>query len=64
MLHTKFQGKKTISSAEEDFLRVLSYMGMWSCDPEPEKNVCFPIQCRLHMKYVFNWPSDFREEDV
>ena len=28
MLHTKFQGHWSIGSGEEDFLRVLPYMGM------------------------------------
>ena len=28
MLHTKFQGHRSISSGEEDFLRFLPYMGM------------------------------------
>ena len=28
MLHTKFQGHRTIGSGEEDFLRFLPYMGM------------------------------------
>ena len=28
MLHTKFQGHRSIDSDEEDFLRFLPYMGM------------------------------------
>ena len=28
MLHTKFQGYRSIGSGEEDFLRFLPYMGM------------------------------------
>ena len=28
MLHTKFQGHRSIGSGEEDFLRFLPYMGM------------------------------------
>ena len=28
MLHTKFQGHRSVGSEEEDFLRFLSYMGM------------------------------------
>ena len=28
MLHTKFQGHVSIGSGEEDFLRILPYMGM------------------------------------
>ena len=28
MLHTKFQGHRSVGSGEEDFLRLLLYMGM------------------------------------
>ena len=28
MLYTKFQGHQSIGSGEEDFLRILPYMGM------------------------------------
>ena len=28
MLHTKFQGRESIGSGEEDFLKFLPYMGM------------------------------------
>ena len=28
MLHTKFHGNQLVCSGEEDFLRVLPYMGM------------------------------------
>ena len=28
MLHTKFHGNRPAGSGEEDFLRVLTYMGM------------------------------------
>ena len=28
MLHTKFQGHRSINSGEEDFLKFLLYMGM------------------------------------
>ena len=31
MLHTKFQGHRSIGSGEEDFLRFLPYIGMEPC---------------------------------
>ena len=31
MLHTKFQGHRPSGSGEEDFIRVLPYMGMLNC---------------------------------
>ena len=46
MLHTKFQGHRSIGSGEEDFLRFLPYMGMaamlvmW---PRPFEQLFFPI---------------------
>ena len=45
MLHTKFQGHRSIGSGEEDFLRFLPYMGMaailvmW---PEPFEQLFVP----------------------
>ena len=45
MLHTKFQGHRSIGSGEEDFLRFLPYMGMaamlvmW---PRPFEQLFFP----------------------
>ena len=68
MLHTKFQGQRSIGSGEEDFLRFLPYMGMaailvmW---PGPfEQIFVSPDPWRLHMKFGYNWPSSFRGEVV
>ena len=44
MLHTKFQGHRSVGSGEEDFLRFLPYMGRaacWSCDPDHLDNFSF-----------------------
>ena len=45
MLHTKFQGNRSIGSGEEDFLRFLPYLGMATlrhdCDPDHLKNFSF-----------------------
>ena len=46
MLHTKFQGPRSIASGEEDFLRFLPYMGMaailvmW---PKPFEQLFVPL---------------------
>ena len=67
MPHTKFQGHRPFGSREEDFLRFLPYMGMvailvmiWTI----WINFRSPIPRRLQMKFGFNRPSGFREEDV
>ena len=67
MLHTKSQGLQPSGSGEEDFKGFLPYKGvvailvMW---PGPFEQTFAPILRSLHMKYEFNWPSNFREEDV
>ena len=45
MLHTKFQGHRSIGSGEEDFLRFLPYMGMAAIlvmRPEPFEQLFVP----------------------
>ena len=67
VLHTKFQGHQPFGSGE-DFLKVFTIYGhdgflgrvtwtVWT-------NFCSPIPRRLHMKFSFNWPGVFREEDI
>ena len=65
MLHTKFQGKWSIGSGEEDFLKFFTINGdlghvtrtVWtifrSSDP-----------CMLLMKFGYSWTSSFRGEVV
>ena len=54
MLHTKFQGHRSIGSGEEDFLRFLPYMGMaailvmW---PKPFEQLFVP---RIPGGYIWN----------
>ena len=57
MLHAKFQDHSSSGSGEEDFLRFLPYMGIYI-------NFRSPFPRRLHIKFGFDWPSGFREEDV
>ena len=66
MLHAKFQDHRTSGSGEEDFKRFLPYMGMAAilvmC---PGPFIYFsPFPRMLHIKFCFDLPSGFREEDV
>ena len=54
MLHVKFQDHRT-SGSGEDFGHVT-----WTI----YINFRFPFQRRLHIKFGFDWPSDFKGEDV
>ena len=68
MLHTKFQGHRPFGSGEEDFFKVFTIYGhgghlghvTWTS----LTNFRSPIPWRLHMKFGFDWPSDFGEEDL
>ena len=45
MLHTKFQGHRLIGSGEEDFFKVLPYIGMAAMlvmRPKPFEQLFFP----------------------
>ena len=68
MLHAKFQGNWPSDSGEEDFFKVLSifehgcHLGqaIWII----YINFCSPFPRRLNIKFGFDRPSGFREEDV
>ena len=68
MLHAKFQDHRTFGSGEEDFFKVFTIYGhgghlghgTWTI----YINFCSPFPRRLHIKFGFDWPSDFRGEDV
>ena len=72
MLHPKFQDHRPFGSGEEDFLLFIPSMGMaaitgsqaWSCDLDHLCKLSTPFPRRLHMKFGFDWPSGFREEDL
>ena len=36
----------------------------WSCDPDAANKLSFPLPKMLHIKFGFDWPSGFGEEDV
>ena len=43
MLHTKFHGNQPAGSGEEDFSRVFTMYGHWSCDPDAVNKLSFPL---------------------
>ena len=67
MIHAKFQDNRT-SGFGEEFLRSFTYKGImrpfWSCDLDNYENFHSPFPMRLHIKFMFDWPSGFRREDV
>ena len=67
MLHAKFHNHRPSGSGEEDFLKVFAiyspggHLGhvTWTI----YKNFRSPFLRMLHMKFEFDWPRGFREED-
>ena len=68
MLHTKPQGHWAFGSVKEDFCRVFTIYGrgghLGHVTQTSRTNFRSPIPLRLHMKFGFNRPSGFREEDL
>ena len=68
MLHTKPQGHWPFGSGEEDFLSIFTKNGRGShlghVTQTPRTYFCSPIPLRLHMKFGFDRPSGFGEEDL
>ena len=66
MLHAKFQDHTISRSGEEDFLRLLPYMGMAATYDLDHLYIIFvlPSQRRLHIKFGFGWLSSFRGEEI
>ena len=68
MLHTKFRGNRPAGFGEEDFLRVFTIYGrggqLGHVTWEINTNFRSPFPKRLHIKFGFDWPSGFREEDL
>ena len=69
MLHTKFRGNRPLVLEKKIFERFLPYMGVpcghlghvtWISRP----NFRLPYPWMLHIKFHFDWPRSFREEDL
>ena len=68
MLHTMAQGLWPFGSGEEVFGRVFTIYGcgghLGHVTQMPQTNFHSPDPWRLHMKFGFDWPSSFGEEDL
>ena len=68
MLHTKFCGNQPAGSGEEDFGRLFTIYGrgghLGHVTRMPQTNFRSPFQRMLHIKFGFDWASNFGEEDV
>ena len=68
MLHTKFRGNRPAGSGEEDFLRVFTIYGRGShlghVTQMPRTKYRYPYPRRLYIKFDFDRPSGFGDEDV
>ena len=68
MLHSKFRRNRPVGSGEEDCRRVFTIYGrgghLGHVTLMPRTNFRSPYPRRLHIKFGFDWPSDFRGEDV
>ena len=68
MLRAKFQDHRTSGSGEEDFFKVFTIYGhgghLGHATFTIYINLLSPLPRMLHLKFVFDWPSGFRGEDV
>ena len=68
MLHTKFRGNRPTGSGKEDFLVVFTIYGrgghLGHVTWISRSNFCLPYPWMLHIKFHFDWPRSFREEDL
>ena len=68
MLHTTFQGHRSIGSGEEDFFKVFTINGCGGHLGHVTRTVLTffhsPDPWRLHMKFDYNWLGSFRGEVV
>ena len=68
MLHTKFHENRPAGSGEEDFLVVFTIYGcgghLGHVTWISQSNFRLPYPWMLHIKFHFDWPSSFREEDL
>ena len=68
MLHTKFRGNRPAGSGAEDFLVVFTIYGRGGHLDHvikiPQTNFRSPYLWMIHIKFLLDWPSGFREEDL
>ena len=49
---------------EKKIFQGFSWRPSWSCDFDHLYNLSFILPKMLHIKFDFDWPSDYREEDL
>ena len=68
MLHAEFQNHRLSGSGEEDFKGVFAIYSHDGHLHHVTLTIYTKFHCvflrMLHLKFGFNWPSGFREEDV
>ena len=68
MLHTKFRENWPAGSGEKDFGSVFNIYGrgghLGHVTQVPQTNFHSPYPRRLHIKFGFDWPRNFGEEDL
>ena len=68
MLHTKFREKRLAGSGEEDFRVFFIIVGhgghLGHVTQILLSHFCSPYPWTLNIKFHFDWPSSFREEDL
>ena len=66
MLHTKFRENRPASSGNRflGLYHIWAWRPSWSCDPNAANKISFPLPKRLHIKFGFDWPRGFGEEDL
>ena len=67
MLHTKFHENRHADSGEEDFIVLFTIYGhgghLGHVTRFSQSNFHSPYTWMLYLKFHFDWPSSFREED-
>ena len=68
MLHTKFQGHRSIGSGEEDFFKVFTIYGHGGHVGHVTQLICISFHSHspfsFHMSFSFKWPNYFCEKQV
>ena len=63
MLHTKFRDNQFWRRLLKGFYHIWAWRPSWSCDPDAANKISSPYPRRLHIKFGFDRPSSFGEED-
>ena len=67
MLHTKFRENRPPVLEKKilkGFYYIWAWRPSWSCDTDASNKLSFPYPRRLHIKFGYDWPSGFEEEDL